>query len=145
MKPPLEDLASVLEMDKQLDCMRAKLNQQASANAEQGVDGPVRLLPSRPVRRSLTSRISQLIMILIVLNWFVLSFLSVSRPLLIGPFFSLFLNLHHLRVALGLATLPFNPSAPIVLGSAEYSMKRCLEGVHSIHEVRSPLLSRSSR
>lgn len=83
MKPPLEDLASVLEMDTQLDCIRAKLNQQASANAEQGVDGPVRPASLFFVRRSLTSRLSQLIMILIVLNWFVSFIRSIYEATLI--------------------------------------------------------------
>ncbi|KAL8279177.1 hypothetical protein RQP46_008433 [Phenoliferia psychrophenolica] len=49
----------------------------------------------------------------------------------------LYVNLHHLRVAtgLGLSTLPFNPNAPIVPGSPEYSMQRCLEGIHSTYEI----------
>lgn len=50
----------------------------------------------------------------------------------------LFVNLHHLRVALGLSSLPFNPTAPIVPGSPEYSMQRCLEGIHSTYEARWP-------
>lgn len=54
---------------------------------------------------------------------------------------SLFVNLHHLRVSLGLSALPFNPAAPIVPGTPEHSMQRCLEGVHSIYEVGFLLLS----
>ncbi|ORY42981.1 fungal-specific transcription factor domain-domain-containing protein [Leucosporidium creatinivorum] len=46
-----------------------------------------------------------------------------------------FINLHHLRVGMGLSAFPFNPAAPIALGSAEYSMQRCLEGMHAQHEI----------
>lgn len=48
---------------------------------------------------------------------------------------SFFVNLHHLRVGMGLSAFPFNPNAHIALGSAEYSMQRCLESVHTLHEV----------
>lgn len=48
-----------------------------------------------------------------------------------------FINLHHLRVGLGLQSLPFNPHAPCVLGSAEFSMQRCLEALRSLRDVSS--------
>ncbi|GAA6012295.1 hypothetical protein JCM10207_002792 [Rhodosporidiobolus poonsookiae] len=48
-------------------------------------------------------------------------------------------NLLHLRAASGLSQLPWNPSAPIFIGSAEYAMQRCWEAIHSLHEIVSQL------
>ncbi|GAA5968027.1 hypothetical protein JCM21900_002101 [Sporobolomyces salmonicolor] len=100
---PLSSSTDILEMDKLLDFIRAKLGSLAAVRAttQKGVDGP-------------------LIMILIVLN-------------------CLFVNLHHLRAATGLVRLPFDPSTPIFIGSAEYSMQRCWEAIHSLYEIVSQL------
>ncbi|GAA6061017.1 hypothetical protein JCM10212_001073 [Sporobolomyces blumeae] len=51
----------------------------------------------------------------------------------------LFVNLHHLRAATGLSQLPFDPTAPIFVGTAEYSMQRCWEAIHSLYEIVSQL------
>ncbi|KAI5480001.1 binuclear zinc transcription factor [Pseudohyphozyma bogoriensis] len=51
----------------------------------------------------------------------------------------LFINLHHLRVSHGLTRFPFNPSAPVSIGTPEYSMQRCLEGASSLAEILSQL------
>lgn len=48
---------------------------------------------------------------------------------------SLFVNLHHLRASTGLQQLPFDPTAPIFIGTAEYSLQRCWEAIHSLYEV----------
>ncbi|GAA5908482.1 hypothetical protein JCM6882_001279 [Rhodosporidiobolus microsporus] len=48
-------------------------------------------------------------------------------------------NLFHLNAASGLSHLPWDPSAPIYVGSAEYSMQRCWEAVHSMHEILAQL------
>jgi hypothetical protein len=48
-----------------------------------------------------------------------------------------FVTLFHLHVGRGLSALPFNPAAPVVIGTPEYSLQRCLKGIHSLHEVRS--------
>lgn len=53
----------------------------------------------------------------------------VPRPL------SNFLNLHHLRVSVGLKSIPFNPHVPVPLGSAEHSMTRCLEALRNLRDV----------
>lgn len=49
---------------------------------------------------------------------------------------SCFVNLFHLNAASGLSQYPWDPTAPIYIGSAEYSMRRCWEAVHSLKEVR---------
>ncbi|GAA6021557.1 hypothetical protein JCM11491_000254 [Sporobolomyces phaffii] len=51
----------------------------------------------------------------------------------------LFVNLHHLRASTGLQQLPFDPTAPIFIGTAEYSLQRCWEAIHSLHEIVSQL------
>ncbi|GAA5941517.1 uncharacterized protein JCM15063_001607 [Sporobolomyces koalae] len=51
----------------------------------------------------------------------------------------LFVNLHHLRASTGLKQLPFDPTAPIFLGTAEYSLQRCWEAIHSLYEIVSQL------
>ncbi|KAM0752679.1 hypothetical protein T439DRAFT_354172 [Meredithblackwellia eburnea MCA 4105] len=96
--PQLMDLGRVLEMDRQLEIIRSKLNGLATVrHGKTGVNGPI-------------------LMVLVLIN-------------------CLFVNLHHLRVSLGLSALPFNPSAPIITGSPEFSMQRCLEGIHSLYEI----------
>lgn len=51
----------------------------------------------------------------------------------------MFTNLFHLRAASGLSRLPWDPSAPIYVGSSEYAMQRCWEAIHSLHEILSQL------
>ncbi|GAA6000053.1 hypothetical protein JCM5350_001670, partial [Sporobolomyces pararoseus] len=51
----------------------------------------------------------------------------------------LFVNLHHLRASTGLQQLPFDPSAPIFIGTAEYSLQRCWEAIHALYEIVSQL------
>ncbi|GAA5897554.1 Zn(II)2Cys6 transcription factor [Sporobolomyces salmoneus] len=51
----------------------------------------------------------------------------------------LLVNLHHLRASTGLQQLPFDPTAPIFIGTAEYSLQRCWEAIHSLYEIVSQL------
>ncbi|GAA6043862.1 hypothetical protein JCM8097_001194 [Rhodosporidiobolus ruineniae] len=51
----------------------------------------------------------------------------------------MFVNLFHLHASSGLSALPWDPSAPIYIGSAEYSMKRCWEAVSSLHQILAQL------
>lgn len=52
-----------------------------------------------------------------------------------------FVNLHHLRVSVGLKSMPFNPHILAPIGSAEHSMARCLEALRNLRDVSGVELS----
>ncbi|GAA5856873.1 hypothetical protein JCM8547_008438 [Rhodosporidiobolus lusitaniae] len=51
----------------------------------------------------------------------------------------MFVNLFHLSASSGLSRYPWDPSAPIYIGSGEYSMRKCWEAMHSLREILSQL------
>ncbi|KAM0790589.1 hypothetical protein ACM66B_004454 [Microbotryomycetes sp. NB124-2] len=50
-----------------------------------------------------------------------------------------YINLHHLRVGAGMSRVPFDPQGQIIVGSAEYSMSRCIEAVKALVDIMTQL------
>ncbi|KAK4057012.1 hypothetical protein OIO90_001912 [Microbotryomycetes sp. JL221] len=50
-----------------------------------------------------------------------------------------YINLHHLRVGVGMSRVPFDPHAQIIVGSAEYSMSRCIDAIKALVDIMTQL------
>ncbi|KAK4052480.1 hypothetical protein OIV83_002282 [Microbotryomycetes sp. JL201] len=50
-----------------------------------------------------------------------------------------YINLHHLRVGVGMSKVPFDPQGQVIVGSAEYSMSRCIEAIKALVDIMTQL------